>query len=297
MSEHNMFPLIEPKSLAEMTWPEVHDLLERTRTVLVTVGSMEAHGYHLPLATDTMCGTALVKRVAGTLEARGIIVAPGPTIPFGISPYFMDFPGTVTLKSRTLLAVISDVCESLYAHGFRIFYLILAHGGNYAAMQVAAQDLAVALEGSHVVVVNWLPHLAEKNPSYARSERISEESHAGEVETARMLVTAPDLVQLDCAQEYYFESPLRGSVQIPHNYSPTGGGSVFRPMSHAKKEYTEIAVRGNPHLATKETGDRSYTIICDWVSSIIEQDLLVRFEEPGKGSPRCAPTDQRADAR
>ena len=65
----------------------------------------------------------------------------GPTIPFGVAPYHMSFPGTFNLRFDTLKALIKEVCFSLHKHGFRKFVLILGHGGNFPTMQVAAQEI------------------------------------------------------------------------------------------------------------------------------------------------------------
>lgn len=267
-----LFSLTGAKSLEEMTWKEVADKLKKTKTVLIPVGSIEAHGPHLPLATDAWTGVEMVKRAAVQLEKKGLCVVAGPVIPFGVCPYWLDFPGSLNFKQETVMSIIKDMCSSLYQHGFRIFYLVLAHGGNFGAMQVAAQDLCIELEDARVVVVNWLPYMIENGPSLLSSQK--PEDHAGEDETSLMLVTAPEFVRMDCAREFY---PEKLRSEISYDEQPVYGGGVGRPMAHAKRDYSELALIGNPKLASEETGEKYYQMLVDWICTIIEQDLRKRY--------------------
>ena len=258
-----------PKLLEEMTWPEVAEKLEKTKTVLIALGSTEAHGLHLPLASDTWQGVEIVKRVAAQLEKKGIIIVPGPIIPYGVTPALMDFPGTLDFKPETILTIIKEICASLYKHGFRNFYLTLAHGGNFAVSQAAAQDIVKNLEGAKAVFLNWLGVMSDQYPEILRSKKT--EGHSGEGETSRMLVTSPELVEIGQAKAFYPEAA--SNLPATRYYKrPYLGGGLERPTAHFK-QVTPTATIGDPHLATKETGDKLYKIICDWICSIMEQDL------------------------
>ena len=266
-----LVPKTYPKLLEEMTWPEVAEKLEKTKTALIPVGSIEAHGLHLPLASDTWQGVEIVKRVAAQLEKKGVIVVPGPVIPFGVCPYQLDFPGSLDFKPETVLAILKETAASLYKNGFRNFYFILAHGGNLAIMQVAAQDIVKELEGARAVALNWLGVMSDKYPEILKSKKT--EGHSGEGETSRMLVSTPELVEMDRAKAYYPGGYEASPTATPRYSKRTYlGGGVERPTAHFKK-VTPTATVGDPLLATKETGEKLYTIICDWICSIIEKDL------------------------
>ncbi len=102
--------------LEELTWPLVEKALnEGYRTVIVPVGSIEQHGYHLPLATDAFLGEALSRRLAEKLGKT--LVA--PVIRPGCSVHHMSFPGTLDVSPDTLIRVVKDVCFSLDVHGFQ----------------------------------------------------------------------------------------------------------------------------------------------------------------------------------
>lgn len=258
-----------PKLLEEMTWPEVAKKLQKTRSVLMALGSTEAHGLHLPLASDTWQGVEIVKRVAAQLEKKGIVIIPGPVVPFGVTPALMDFPGTLNFKPETILAIIKEICTSLYKHGFRNFYMTITHGGNFAITQVAAQDIMKELEGAKAVFLNWLGMMSDQYPEVLKSKKA--EGHSGEGETSRMLVTSPELVEMSQAQASYPE-PESKLPATRYYKRPYLGGGLERPRLHLK-EVTPTATIGDPHLAAKETGEKLYTIICDWICSILEHDL------------------------
>lgn len=268
MTEEILYTVRGPKTLEDMTWEELSEVLKETDIVIVPVGSTEQHGPHLPLATDTIQATEIAKRTVVRLAEEGIKVVAGPTIPFGVAPYHMSFSGTITLSADTLKAVIKEVCTSLYHHGFRRFVLLLGHGGNYAVMQVAAQDLVIELPESKVIFLNYLPALESKYPEFLTSGRA--EGHSGEGETARILLTHPDLVQMDRAQVYY----SRKADEAESDDHPLLGGGIYVPVRDWRA-ITPYGSAGNPTLAKPETGQKGYDVIVDWVCAAIKRTLLV----------------------
>src|SRR5215217_4818899 len=103
-----------PVSLAEMTWPEAKEALAAARVVIIPTGSTEQHGPGMTLSTDITMATAMSVRVARRLFPRALVA---PSLPFGLSPHHMRFPGTITLQPDTLTAVLFDVLRSLKQHG------------------------------------------------------------------------------------------------------------------------------------------------------------------------------------
>ena len=255
-----------PKSLPEMTWPEVAAARERTEIVLIGVGSCEAHGHHMPLGTDTIQGADGARRIAARLEQEGILALPGPAIPFGVSDEYMSFPGTVTLRPSTLMAVLRDVCSSLARHGFRKIALLMPHDGNFGAMHAAAQGLTA--EGiARVLVLNWLPVVRSHYPQILASKR--PEGHGGEGETARMLASQPELVHLDRAVACHPER----REPLPWDIPPYFGGAVF----DAPVDFRAVAPPGSigdPGLATRETGEKLHAIITEWACDIIKRHFV-----------------------
>jgi creatinine amidohydrolase len=258
-----------PKSLFEMTWEEVGEALKKTDIVILPVGSVEQHGPHLPLGSDSIQGTDMARRVVAQLAEEGITVVAAPTMPFGISHHHMKFPGPITLSSGTLVAVIWEVVDSLYLHGFRKFVLLFSHGGNQKTMQVAAQDLSIEYPDAHFIVPDWLAVQSARYPEVLKSDRPNDEHHSGEGETARMLASTPNLVNMEKAPVYYVPKELD-----PYQPRPYPGSVAREHGDVGMKEMTPTGVMGNATLATAETGEALYGIITDWLCSVIKAEFV-----------------------
>jgi creatinine amidohydrolase len=163
MAEETLYTINGPKMLEDMTWEELFEVMKKTDIVILPVGSTEQHGTHLPLAADTIQVVEMAKQTVARLAKEGITVV-AATIPFGVAPYHMPFPGTINLQSETLKAVIMDVCRSLYRHGFRRF-AFCSGTAAVATMQAATQDLAMELPDSKVVFLNWSPYSESNTPN------------------------------------------------------------------------------------------------------------------------------------
>jgi creatinine amidohydrolase len=111
----------------EHNWMQVEEYLARDGRIVLPVGSTEQHAY-LSLGTDSI----LAERVAvEAAEPLGVLVL--PAMPFGIAPGFAAFPGTVSLRPETLVAVLTEVLDTLRGQGFRRFLIVNGHGGNTPA--------------------------------------------------------------------------------------------------------------------------------------------------------------------
>jgi creatinine amidohydrolase len=112
---------------ADLNWMQVEEYLGRDDRVVLPVGSTEQHGY-LSLAVDVI----LAERVSvEAAEPLGVLVM--PPMPFGVAPAFAAYPGTVSLRLQTLVAVLTEALDSLYSQGFRRFLVVNGHGGNTGA--------------------------------------------------------------------------------------------------------------------------------------------------------------------
>ncbi|GAA4904340.1 creatinine amidohydrolase [Actinomycetospora succinea] len=155
--------------LGDARWAECEDV----PVLLVPVGATEQHGPHLPLRTDTT--------VAATVAARsGLTTA--PALPYGASGEHEGFPGTVSIGTETLAAVIVELGRSACRFARRLV-LVNGHGGNVGALRVAVPMLRA--EGRDVA---WFPCGVP-----------GADAHAGRHETSVMLALAPDAVRVDLA--------------------------------------------------------------------------------------------------
>jgi creatinine amidohydrolase len=122
--------------IAEMNWSQVEDYLRADDRCIVPLGSTEQHA-QLSLATDSLLSERIATEAA---EPLGIPVF--PVLAYGVTPHFVDFPGTVSLRLATYLALLTDILDSLKRTGFRRILLCNAHGGNMPAATGAIEWVA-----------------------------------------------------------------------------------------------------------------------------------------------------------
>ena len=111
-------------NFADKNWMQIEEYLETDKRVILVLGACEQHGY-LSLLTDTKIPLNLGEAAS---QKTGVPVA--PPINFGCSPYFLDYPGTISLRLRTYLDLVEDILRSLYGAGFRKVLILNGHGGN-----------------------------------------------------------------------------------------------------------------------------------------------------------------------
>lgn len=134
--------------VCEMNWMMMENYLQNDNRCVVPLGSTEQHAY-LSLSVDSI----LAERVAvEAAEPLGVPVF--PVVAYGITPYFRDFPGTITLRVATYLAVIGDILDALAEQGFRRILLVNGHGGN-APGQPIAQEWTAQHAGAQATWHNW----------------------------------------------------------------------------------------------------------------------------------------------
>ena len=163
--------------LAETQWPAVEG--GERRLLVVPVGSLEQHGPHLPLDTDTRIAVAVARRACAGRPG----VALAPALPVGASGEHAAFPGTLSIGSEALTACLIELGRHASLH-WPALMLVNGHGGNVAAVEAAAGRLRY--EGRACLA--WHAALPEGD------------AHAGRSETSVMLALAPGAVRLDAAQ-------------------------------------------------------------------------------------------------
>lgn len=134
--------------LEELNWMDVENYLKTENRVLLVLGACEQHGY-LSLQTDVKIPLALADAAS---QQTGVLVA--PPLNFGISPYFLSYPGSISLRLSTFVDVVEDIVRSLYGQGFRRFLILNGHGGNQPAV-ARLHELANQLPGLKTTWYSW----------------------------------------------------------------------------------------------------------------------------------------------
>ena len=181
------------RELADMTWEEVRDL-DRSRTVaLLPVGATEAHGPHLPLATDVVIAQAMARVGAERLAGRGIGSVVLPPLAYTAAPFATAFPGTISVAPATLVALVLDIARELSRQGFGALAIANAHL-DPAHLGALAEAAARAKEERLLPVA--YPDLTRR----ALAERLTEEfrtgaCHAGRFEGSIVMAERPAAVR------------------------------------------------------------------------------------------------------
>lgn len=131
-----------------LNWFDVESYLKQDDRLMFVVGSCEQHGY-LSLLTDVKIPLALADAAS---QQCGVLVA--PPLNFGASPYFLAYPGTLSLRITTLLDVVEDVLRSVHQHGFRRMLFINGHGGN-DPIRARLYELQNQLSGLQIAWYAW----------------------------------------------------------------------------------------------------------------------------------------------
>lgn len=140
----------------ECNWMDVEEYLKSDDRVIFVIGACEQHAY-LSLASDTRIPLALADTVS---KETGVLIA--PVVNFGISPYFLEYPGTISLRVSTLLDLIEDMITSLYRQGFKRFLLLNGHGGN-DPVKGRLNEVLNKFEDAKIVWYSWWQsHSVEK---------------------------------------------------------------------------------------------------------------------------------------
>ena len=167
--------------LAHMNHRQVSEYLKTCDTVLIPVGSLENHGLHMPLGTDFLIPDEIARLIH---EKSSLLIA--PTLNYGATDDLAGFPGTISIGTEGLIALLKAICDQFYRHGFRHFLILNGHGGNTAAIQAVGMHLY--RKGAYLANLNWWLMAGQINPAWAGG-------HGGGEETAGILAVDPGLVK------------------------------------------------------------------------------------------------------
>ncbi|WP_029010906.1 creatininase family protein [Azospirillum halopraeferens] len=226
--------------LSQCTWPEVEAYLKTSKGIVMPIGSIEQHGPNGLMGTDAICAEAIARGVG---EAASALV--GPTIAVGMAVHHMAFPGSMTLKPSTLIAVIRDYVTALAAHGFERFLFVNGHGGNVATLRAAFYEIYAERRERHgdaapdlrCHFVNWW-----ENAAVAALSRdlfgSAEGSHATPSEVS--------------VTQHLHPEAIKEAAMEPH-VAPSG---TFFDARDFRRRYPDGRIGSAPSLARPEHGAR-----------------------------------------
>jgi creatinine amidohydrolase len=251
-----------------LTWTDIQAMPDKENVVIIQpVGAIEQHGPHLPIIVDSAIGAAVIGKALAKLDANVPAYAL-PTLYYGKSNEHWHFPGTITLSAETLLAVLTEMAQSVYRAGFRKLVLMNSHGGQPQIMEIAARDIHLKYEDFLVFpLFTWrVPHIAKE---LLTPQELEYGIHAGDAETSLLLSILPEQVKMERAVAEYPQG-------LPEDSLLSMEGKL--PFAWVMRDLTKSGVLGDATVATREKGDRLLESVSDgWVMVI--QDIYT-FRQP-----------------
>lgn len=242
--------------LAELTYEEVERLCKRGRAVaIVPVGSVEPHGPHLPLHTDTLISETCAARAVTELAKKNIEAVVAPSVPYGVTDYAGGFAGAIGVPAEALTAMLRGIAQKLLASGFAHVCFVNNHlePAHDAAVRASIEGLP---DGTGSVACpltrRWGRTLSDE---FKRGD-----CHAGRYETSLVLAA-------------------NGRVDDASTL-PTIGTSLATAIKEGKKTFAEIgldrAYTGAPSEASREEGESLYERLTTMVVTEIEEAISMR---------------------
>lgn len=234
--------------IVNYTSDDFKEISKEVNTVIIPIGSVEAHGHHLPLGTDIFSPRLFCENIDKTIGNKVWIA---PEIPYGQSYDLSIYPGTVTVPSNVMAEYLFYVCKSFYDNGLKNIVFLNGHGGNITALGLAAEKLVPL--GAVVLTINWWLDFS------ADILKITEgQGHGGEDETSAILYYNESLVKMDkaCRNDNKMLYPVRFKDR---------GRIVF-----------ENAITGDGTLGTREKGEKIFEVV---EKKIVERIELMQQEK------------------
>jgi creatinine amidohydrolase/Fe(II)-dependent formamide hydrolase-like protein len=223
--------------LSLSTWPEIEAQLQRSRTIVIPVGSTEQHGPTGLLGTDALCPEIIAREA----ERQDASILVGPTFAVGMAQHHMAFPGTITLRPSTFIAAVRDWTESLAAHGFERLYWLNGHGGNVATLEAAFSEIYAehSLAGRSAPVTLKLRNWWELPGVMRLCHDMFPTGHGGHATPSEIAVTQwayPDRIK---------------TAELHPRIAPTG---PIRDARDYRARFPDGRIGSDPSLASPEKG-------------------------------------------
>lgn len=209
--------------------------------VIIPVGSLEAHGHHLPLGTDIFSPRLLCRMIDERIKEEVWIA---PEIPYGQSYDLSIYPGTIHIPSEVLSQYAYHTAKSMFDNGFKKVMFLNGHGGNINALNLSCEKLMAI--GMDAMVVNWWLDFSPEILKVTGGQ-----GHAGEDETSAILYYDEKLVDMDKA----VKNTRKPRIKV---YYKNRG-----------REFMKDAMTGDAFPASKEKGEKMFGLITDSMIEII----------------------------
>lgn len=246
------------------TADEVREAQRSGKVALLPLGTLEQHGLHLPLDTDTRIANAIAWRVAQLLPETVVLLRP---LEYGVSSFHRQPPGGIYIHPHVYENFVENIIKSFIDLGFTTFFLLNGHGGNQSSVTNVQKIINNRHEREVFVGTTPLYLSGAKGRAALREAGFHEEvRHACEIETSLMLAIDSAVVRMDkiadCEGRYRTE-----------NFRPFDDGplKLYLPTEMESRD----GVCGNPSKATPEAGERLLTVAAEEIGDYIKEMLAI----------------------
>jgi creatinine amidohydrolase len=245
----------------EKTWKDISGMSEKV--VVIPLGSMEQHGHHLPLLTDTMICTEFARRAEAALGDDVLFL---PVLWLGASDHHRAFSGTVSVNNGLYTQMITDVLESVISAGFKRVMFLNAHGGN----ELPGFNAIYEVQHRHrkqrdlwIIFASWMEVASGQIASLTDlvQKRVI---HACELETSMMLSLTPKLVKMDEAVGTRTEFP---SKFYNSDFSASSRVATLRPFDH----HSKTGAFGYPEKGTEAKGEALFDLAAKEIIALVNE--------------------------
>ena len=232
----------------ELIMPEAEKAAKDGKVVIIPCGSIEEHGTHLPLSTDSLQAEYVALGVA---KKTGCLVA--PPLRYGLCNSTRNFPGTITITFDSLRSIMTDILEDFVRNGFKRLIVVTGHAGgsHMTAIRLAAKTVVYG----HKDEKNRPRIMVCSDYDFAFDLRGKDfddrDSHAGTIETSRVIAIRPDLHKAK-GKPFYPTFPRFEVTPDPEKYFPTG-------------------VMGDPTIATAEKGQKINEYVIEQIAKLVKE--------------------------
>lgn len=216
--------------------------LREAETAIIPVGSVEAHGHHMPLGTDIFSPRLFCELINQKIGNKVWIA---PEIPYGQSYDLSVYPGTIHIPTEVMSSYVFFVGKSLFDNGIKKLVFLNGHGGNVNALNLASEKLMQL--GMDVTIINWWLDFSKEILTITEGQ-----GHAGEDETSAILYYDAKLVQMDKAMK-------NTNKPLMKVYFKDRGKILY-----------ENALSGDATLATAEKGEEIFELLTEKMVQLIE---------------------------
>jgi creatinine amidohydrolase/Fe(II)-dependent formamide hydrolase-like protein len=262
---HHPFPA--KRYLPYLTSPEIAALPKERAAAVLSIASVEQHGPHLPVITDSLIGQTVLGKALERLDADAQVWVV-PPLCYGKSNEHRPFAGTLTLSAQTLAAVVRDVAASLAIAGFRRLVLLNSHGGNPPVLDFIARDVH---EETGMMLFSIMISRMGVQEAVSDPDEQAWGMHAGDGETSWVLALAPELVHMERTAELGQYPRMPPGVRHLAARGPVG-------FAWLTAELNPAGVLGDPRAATAEKGWAWLEPTIDKLAGVLAE--IATFEMP-----------------